>query len=79
MQAYGKLLDVFFSECELCLGAIGDALEALDKDPADADALSQLARRAHTIAGNAAMMNMDGVAQLARGDRGIRAGRGSVR
>jgi len=61
------ILDSFLAEVNSYLPEIQTHLDRLQQQPDDATALEEAFRRAHTIAGSAAMMEYQGLAQVAQG------------
>jgi chemotaxis protein histidine kinase CheA len=65
-QRNERLLGVFMADAEERMRALLQARVVLETAPADPQAWDQVRRAAHTVAGNAAMMGLDGVAKAAR-------------
>jgi len=59
------LIETFRAEAEENLATIEEALVALEAHPEDADLLHEIFRAAHTLKGNAAALELPGVAALA--------------
>ena len=59
------LIETFRAEAEENLATIEEALVALETHPEDADLLHKIVRAAHTLKGNAAALDLPGVAALA--------------
>jgi two-component system chemotaxis sensor kinase CheA len=65
MEMDDELVQTFAAESEENLGAIEQALIALERDPDDEEALRAIFRAAHTIKGNAATLGFRAVADFA--------------
>lgn len=65
-ELYARLLPVFLEEADRMTQQMDDAIATLAIAPADDDARRRLARAAHTLKGNAAMLGLSGLVAAAR-------------
>jgi two-component system chemotaxis sensor kinase CheA len=59
------LRQVFLDDADRCLAVLDESLVALERHPTDSEMLGTVFRAAHTIKGNASMVGLDAIEQLA--------------